>query len=234
MLVEKPFTETLAEAAGSGRARPRRVAACSWSTRTTAGSRPRALARSCSRDARDRPADRLLPRLPLRLRPRLSLLLPGRAAARATWRSTISTRSATSSTTSRSQVGCQSWSEPERPFKGRPAAIAAIRFAKGTLVSYRGSWISRGPDHALWRPLAARRHRRHDRVHVSAAPSSSARSSTACVLYRSRPPAGEAAKLPKMPLKDRAGALAAFARWIGAGKPPTALSTAEDNLRASP
>ncbi len=43
------------------------------------------------------------------------------------------------------EVSCQSWSEPASPFHGRPAAIATIRFARGTMASYRGSWISRGP-----------------------------------------------------------------------------------------
>ena len=43
------------------------------------------------------------------------------------------------------EVSCRSWSEPGTPFKGRPAALATLRFARGTMVSYRGSWISRGP-----------------------------------------------------------------------------------------
>ena len=63
----------------------------------------------------------------------------------ATWRSITSTPCASCSTTSRSRSSCQSWNEPASLFQGRPAAVATIRFARGTVVSYRGSWISRGP-----------------------------------------------------------------------------------------
>jgi predicted dehydrogenase len=127
-------------------------------------------------------------------------------------------------------VSCQSWSEPEAPFKGRPAAIATIRFAKGTLISYRGSWISRGPITPYggnWRldgtagtieftfRGALDQREKMDRL----------------TLYRPghRP---EKPKLPEMPLKDRAGALAAFARWIATGKPPETISSGEDNLKS--
>ncbi len=127
-------------------------------------------------------------------------------------------------------VSCLSWSEPEAPFKGRPAALASIRFAKGTLVSYRGSWISRGPTTPYgghWRldgttgtieftfRGAFEQREKLDRL----------------TLYRSgRPP--EKARLPAMPQKDRAGALAAFARWVEDGQAPAALSSAEDNLKS--
>ena len=44
------------------------------------------------------------------------------------------------------EVSCQSWNEPASPFQGRPAAIVATAgSAAATVVSYRGSWISRGP-----------------------------------------------------------------------------------------
>jgi predicted dehydrogenase len=126
------------------------------------------------------------------------------------------------------EVSCQSWSEPETPFKGRPAAIATIRFVRGTLASYRGSWISRGPTTPYgghWRldgtqgtieltfRGAYQEREKLDRL----------------MLYRpGRPP--ERGKLPEMPLKDRGGALADFVRWVREGEPPEGASTAEDNL----
>ncbi len=128
------------------------------------------------------------------------------------------------------EVSCQSWSEPDSPFKGRPAAIAAIRCAKGTLVSYRGSWISRGPATPYgghWRldgtsgtvefafRGAFEQREKQDRL----------------TLYRPGRRA-EKAKLPEMAYKDRAGALTAFARWIEDGTAPEALSSAEDNLKS--
>ncbi len=128
------------------------------------------------------------------------------------------------------EVVCMSWSEPGSPFKGRPAAVATVRFASGALVSYRGSWISRGPITPYgghWRldgtagtieftfRGAFEQREKHDRL----------------TLYRpgSQP---EKAKLPAMARQDRAGALAAFARWIEDGAPAEALSSAEDNLQS--
>ena len=43
-------------------------------------------------------------------------------------------------------ASCMSWSEPETPFEGKPAAAALIRFESGIVVSYRGTWLSRGPS----------------------------------------------------------------------------------------
>lgn len=127
-------------------------------------------------------------------------------------------------------VTCRSWSEPDSPFKGRPAAVATIRFAKGTLVSYRGSWISRGPITPYgghWRldgtggtieftfRGAFEEREKFDRLTL--------------YLPGRRP---KKPKLPEMAHKDRAGALAAFARWVEHGEAGEALSTAEDNLKS--
>jgi len=128
------------------------------------------------------------------------------------------------------EVSCQSWSEPDSPFRGRPAAVATMRFARGTLVSYRGSWISRGPETPFgghWRldgtggtieftfRGAFAQRERLDRV----------------TLHRPGVPP-QALPLPEMPLKDRKGALADLAAWVQRGEPPPLASTADDNLRS--
>lgn len=127
-------------------------------------------------------------------------------------------------------VTCQSWSEPGSPFRGRPAAVATVRFAKGTLVSYRGSWISRGPATPFgghWRldgtaatieftfRGAFEERERLDRL----------------TLHRPdlAPLPGA---LPEMPLKDRKGALADLAAWVRTGTAPEGASTGEDNLKS--
>jgi predicted dehydrogenase len=125
-------------------------------------------------------------------------------------------------------VSCDSWSEPDTPFKGRPAALATIRFASGMIVSYRGSWISRGPTTPYgghWRIDGTRgtieftfRGAFEDRDKVDR-----------LTLYRpERRP--ERVRLPAMPCMDRAGALKAFADWARDGCPPEGVSSAEDNL----
>jgi predicted dehydrogenase len=128
------------------------------------------------------------------------------------------------------EVAAWSWSEPGSPFRGRPAAVATVRFARGTVASYRGSWVSRGPATPFggrWRldgtegtveftfRGAFQEREKLDRL----------------VLHR---PGNDAApaSLPDLPLKDRKGALADFAAWVRSGVPPEGTSTAEDNLKS--
>lgn len=127
-------------------------------------------------------------------------------------------------------VSAMSWSEPETPFAGRPGAAALIRFAKGVVVSYRGTWISRGPDTvwgADWRIDGSRLaalgtfrgnqgdRRGKDRIDLFA---SAARK--------------RAAALDDVPLVDRAGALAGLRDWIVNGAPAAGLSTGADNIKS--
>jgi predicted dehydrogenase len=128
------------------------------------------------------------------------------------------------------EVSCHSWAEPGTPFAGPPAAIATMHFAKGTVVSYRGSWLTRGPATPYgghWRLDGSGgtieftfRGAFEDREALDR-----------LTLYRPGAPA-EAVPLPEMPCKDRKGALDAFARWIRDGRPPEGASTATDNLRS--
>jgi predicted dehydrogenase len=128
------------------------------------------------------------------------------------------------------EVSCHSWTEPGTPFAGPPAAVATLRFANGIVVSYRGSWLTRGPATPYgghWRLDGSRgtleftfrgafeEREKLDRV----------------ILHRPGEPP-EALPLPDMPCKDRKGALEAFARWIQGGRPPEGASTATDNLNS--
>jgi predicted dehydrogenase len=128
------------------------------------------------------------------------------------------------------EVSCHSWAEPDTPFAGPPAAVATMRFAKGAVVSYRGSWLTRGPATPYgghWRldgtggtieftfRGAFEDREKLDRLTVH---------------RPGEPP--EAVRLPGMRCKDRKGALDAFARWIRDGEPPEGASTATDNLKS--
>lgn len=128
------------------------------------------------------------------------------------------------------EVSCHSWGEPEMPFAGPPAAVATLRFAKGTVVSYRGSWLTRGtatPYGGHWRLDGSR-----GTVEFTFRGAFGEREKLDhLTLHRpSEPP--EAVRLPAMPCKDRKGALDAIARWIRDGKPPDGASTATDNLNS--
>jgi predicted dehydrogenase len=128
------------------------------------------------------------------------------------------------------EVSCHSWAEPGTPFAGPPAAVATMRFAKGAVVSYRGSWLTRGPATPYgghWRLDGTGgtieftfRGAFEDREKLDR-----------LTLHRPGEPP-EATRLPQMRCKDRAGALEAFARWIRDGEPPEGASTATDNLKS--
>jgi predicted dehydrogenase len=128
------------------------------------------------------------------------------------------------------EVSCHSWAGPGTPFAGHPAAVATMRFAKGTVVSYRGSWLTYGPGTPYgghWRLDGTRgtvefsfRGAFEDREKLDR-----------LTLYRPDAPP-ETAKLPAMPHKDRKGALITFARWIRDGSAPEGASTAVDNLKS--
>ena len=128
-------------------------------------------------------------------------------------------------------MSCQSWTEPASPFQGRPAAVATIRFARGTVVSYRGSWLSRGPTTPYggnWRidgTAGAVEFSYPGRLTRRGRPGT-----PSCVHLPGNPPTQ--ASLPDLPLKDRKGALDAFRQWIEDGAAPEALSTGADNLRS--
>jgi predicted dehydrogenase len=127
-------------------------------------------------------------------------------------------------------VSAMSWSEPATPFEGRPAAACLVRFRGGAVVSYRGTWISRGPDTvwgADWRidgseqaALGTFRGNQGDR-----------RGEDRVTLFAAAD-APIAAPLVATPFTDRAGAVAGFVEWVRSGSAADGLSTGRDNLRS--
>jgi predicted dehydrogenase len=97
-------------------------------------------------------------------------------------------------------------------------------------VSYRGSWLTRGPATPYgghWRLDGTR-----GTIELTYRGAFAEREKAdRLILHRPGAPA-EAAALPEMPCKDRMGALDAFARWIREGEPPAEASTAADNLQS--
>jgi predicted dehydrogenase len=125
------------------------------------------------------------------------------------------------------EVACTSWGEAGMPFRGPPAAMATIRFVKGTAVGYWGSWLSRGPAtpwSGQWRIDGT-----HGRIDLAWRGLLPRRKAVDGLELFGPEPAPEP---PPMRLKDREGALAAFAAWVRDGAAPEAASTAADNIRS--
>ncbi len=123
------------------------------------------------------------------------------------------------------RIECQTWNPPGSKFIEPPAAAATITFDGGTVVSYRGSWVSAGPATSWageWRmecergaiDWTSRHETRPDRVTLR--------------------PLGRRVrhlKLPDMPLFDRHGSLNAFVQTIRTGKVLEPACTGRNNLK---
>lgn len=125
------------------------------------------------------------------------------------------------------EVACWGWNEPGSPFKGNPAALAVIRFARGTRVSYRGSWIARGAQTdygGAWRLEGT-----EGALQFSfRGPGDLRELADRLTLWRGG--RQEPVTMPGLTLKDRKGVLATFADWIARGERPEDASSAEDNI----
>ncbi len=125
------------------------------------------------------------------------------------------------------RVSARTWNPPGSPFANHPIGVATIEFERGTMVSYRGSWISQGPTTPwagewaidctgaqIWwtsRDHIAARHG-PDRLVVKT------------------PTGNEEVKLTPPEFLDRRGTLHAVASAIETGTLPPRFSSGADNL----
>ncbi len=127
------------------------------------------------------------------------------------------------------RVDCRSWNPGWSGFSGPPAAAAIIEFSGGVVVSYRGSWVSRGeitPWSGDWRLQCERgeivwagrgdRGIRQERLRVRR------RAGPGSPFEEESPP------IPPVRYQDRAGALHEFAQAILQGRAPE--TSGRDNL----
>jgi predicted dehydrogenase len=128
------------------------------------------------------------------------------------------------------RVSCRSWNPPSSPFHNPPIGVATVEFDKGTIVSYRGSWMSSGPttpwsgewtmdcsDGEIW--WASR-----DHLMGKAGPDR--------LMTREPGAEPEVVALEPIPFADRAGTLASIASVIETGIIPTGFSSGRDNLKS--
>lgn len=128
------------------------------------------------------------------------------------------------------RVSCRTWNPDTSPFGHHPIGVATLEFEKGTIVSYRGSWMSSGPvtpwagewtmdcseGEIIWSS--------RDHFMGKAGPDK--------LSLRQRDGAAVPFDLPPIGLADRTGTLGAIARVIETGAMPTRFSSGEDNLHS--
>jgi len=128
------------------------------------------------------------------------------------------------------RVSCRTWNSPASPFGHHPIGVATLEFEQGTIVSYRGSWMSSGPvtpwsgewtmdcseGQIIWSS--------RDHFMGKAGPDK----------VTLRPLDGQPEALDLIPLDhtDRVGTLAAIAKVIDTGTVPARFSSGEDNLHS--
>ncbi len=128
------------------------------------------------------------------------------------------------------RVSAVTWNPAGSPFTHDAAGIVTIEFGKGTLVSYRGSWVSGGPRTPWageWSMDCA-----HGEIRWSSRDSLAAPGKTDMLTLRQYGQKPVAPKLPKLTYLDRAGSLAAAIEAIDTGVLPPRFPTGADNLNS--
>ena len=122
------------------------------------------------------------------------------------------------------QIACHAWNPPWSTFGEPAAAMATISFEGGTMVSYRGSWVSPAPQTAwagVWRIECA-----GGEILWTGRSGHSAAGDRVTVRPLGKP--ARRVELPAMPQVDRPASLAAFAHAVRTGEEPE--SSGRNNL----
>jgi predicted dehydrogenase len=126
------------------------------------------------------------------------------------------------------ETSCRTWNPPGSPFAADPCGAATILFTGGVVASWRGSWLSRAPATAWggeWMIDCE-----EGAVFLACRGSKGARLA-AERLAVCRPGGGiEPQPLVMFEEHDRAGAIAAFAQAVLTGTEPPRFSSGRDNL----
>lgn len=120
---------------------------------------------------------------------------------------------------------CHTWNPPSSPFNDDPAGLAAIDFAGGAVATWRGSWVSPGPD-TTWGGEWRMECENGEIVWTSRGDGGDVKQDRVTVI----PAGGKPRELtmPALRRHGRAGALAAFAEAIERGVEPE--TSGRDNL----
>ena len=128
------------------------------------------------------------------------------------------------------RVSAVTWNPAGSPFTHDCAAIVTVEFAKGTLVSYRGSWMSGGPRTPWageWSMDCA-----HGEIRWSSRDALARPGKSDVLTMRQYGQEAVAPALPRLPYLDRAGSLAAAVEAIETGTLSPRFPTGADNLNS--
>jgi predicted dehydrogenase len=126
------------------------------------------------------------------------------------------------------RVSCRTWNSPASPFGHHPIGVATLEFEQGTIVSYRGSWMSSGPVtpwSGEWTMDCS-----EGQIIWSSRDHFMGKSGPDRLTLQPLDGAPEAMELAPVEYADRVGTLAAVAKVIETGTVPARFSSGEDNL----
>jgi predicted dehydrogenase len=126
------------------------------------------------------------------------------------------------------EVSCRTWNPPESPFTAHPGGAATIEFEQGVVVSYRASWLSRGPA-TPWGGEWAMDFAEGAATWACRGSKGARLASERLAIQRLGGPV-EPRELVMFPEHDRAGTIAAFARAVLSGTVPPRFSSGRDNV----
>lgn len=124
------------------------------------------------------------------------------------------------------EVDCRSWLPDGYDFGGPPAAAALLTLSSGVVVSYRGSWISPGPE-TTWAGDWRMEFEQGELCWTSEE-DETGRARPGSVRIRTADGEDEIVEPPAIALLNRAGSLAEFVAAIEDGRPPE--TSGADNI----
>lgn len=126
------------------------------------------------------------------------------------------------------RLSCRTWNPPGSPFRFDPSGVATIEFSRGTVVSYRASWMNSGPV----TPWAGEWVMDGAEGQIAWSSRDHFRDKAGPDVLTLRPLDGkpEKVKLDKVQFPDRTGTLNAIAGVLDTGVVPPGFSSGEDNL----
>lgn len=128
------------------------------------------------------------------------------------------------------RVSCRTWNPVGSPFGHHPIGVATIEFERGTIVSYRGSWMSSGPA-TPWAGEWTMDCSEGEIVWTSR-DNFMGQSRPDRLSLRERDKELEPVELAPIELADRTGTLGAIAKVIETGSIPARFSSGEDNIHS--